>query len=288
MIYLLLAILGSGVIPVLFRAFDGWRINLFWAIPINYLTCALVGRLWARQSLDIAQLPSEPWVSLAFVQGVILAVNFFLLAYTAQRAGVAVAALASRLSVAVPAVLAFLIYDDSLNALKILGLAAALLSLYLCTAPDGKSESERSLSIKLLPLLVFFTFGCYFTIIKYAQSHYLNDSTYHPYVMTGFLCSLITSLAIGAGRNLLLLAAFKKIDALAGVFLGVVNYVAVYALIKMLALAGWQSSQLYPIYSVGVVCVSTLLAMILFREQLSKQRTVGLAVGLIAVALLNR
>ncbi|HMF48498.1 MAG TPA: hypothetical protein VK603_07640, partial [Candidatus Saccharimonadales bacterium] len=166
MIYLLLAILGSGVIPVLFRAFDGWRVNLFWAIPINYLTCAVVGQIWAGHPLNLAHLPKQSWFGLALVQGVILAVNFFLLAYTAQRAGVAVAALASRLSVAIPAVLAFLIYEDSLNAVKIVGLAAALLSLYLCTAPDGKSESERSLSIKLLPLLVFFTFGCYFTIIK--------------------------------------------------------------------------------------------------------------------------
>jgi multidrug transporter EmrE-like cation transporter len=56
----------------------------------------------------------------------------------------------------------------------------------------------------------------------------------------------------------------------------------------MLALQGWQSSQLYPIYSVGVVGVSTVLAMIFFREHLSRQRTVGLVVGLIAVAVLNQ
>ena len=40
--------------------------------------------------------------------------------------------------------------------------------------------------------------------------------------------------------------------------------------------------------SVGVVAVSAILAMLIFREQLSKQRTIGLAVGLIAVALLNQ
>jgi drug/metabolite transporter (DMT)-like permease len=288
MIFLLLAIFGSGLIPVLFRAFDGWRVNLFWAIPINYLTCALVGRLWAGQSLDLTRLPSQPWVELALLQGVILAVNFFLLAYTAQRAGVAVAALASRLSVAIPAVLAFLLYGDSLNVVKVVGLAAALMALYLCTAPDGRLPSDRSLSIKLLPPLVFLAFGCYFTIIKYAQVHYLNESTYHPYVMAGFLFAFLTSVIIGAARKLLVVRHFRIGHALAGVLLGAVNYIAVYALIKMLALAGWQSSQLYPIYSVGVVGVSTLLAIILFGERLSKMRAVGLFVGLVSVALLNR
>jgi drug/metabolite transporter (DMT)-like permease len=144
------------------------------------------------------------------------------------------------------------------------------------------------LTIKLLPLLVFVTFGCYFTIIKYAQAHFLNEATYHPYVMAGFVFAFITSIAIGVARRLLVVRHFRVRDALAGVFLGIVNYAAVYALIKMLALEGWQSSQLYPIYSVGVVSVSTLLAMILFRERLSKMRTVGLFVGLLSVALLNQ
>jgi drug/metabolite transporter (DMT)-like permease len=288
MIFLLLAILGSGLIPVLFRAFEDWRVNVYWAIPINYLTCTLVGRLWSGQAFEFTQLPSEPWFGLALFQGFILAVNFYLLAYTAQRAGVAVAALASRLSVAIPAILAFFVYQDSLNTAKLVGLATALGSLYLCTAPDGRSSSQHSVWIKLLPLLVFVTFGGYFTVIKYAQAHYLDESTYHPYVMAGFLFAFLTSVVIGAARKLLVPQQFRIGHALAGTLLGAINYVAVYALIKMLALAGWQSSQLYPIYSVGVVAVSALLAVVFFHERLSAHKTAGLAVGLLAVALLNR
>jgi drug/metabolite transporter (DMT)-like permease len=288
MIFLVLAILGSGLIPVIFRAFESWRVNVYWAIPVNYLTCALVGRLWSGQDFDFARLPSQPWIALAVLQGIILAVNFFLLAYTSQRAGVAVAALASRLSVAIPAILAFFFYSDTLSAMKIIGLGAALSALYLCTAPDGRSQGVLSAWIKFLPVLVFVTFGCYFTIIKYAQAHYLDETSYHAYVVAGFLFAFLTSLTIGFGRKLLAPSGFSIKHFLAGLFLGAINYVAVYALIKMLALEGWESSQLYPIYSVGVVAVSTLLAMMLFRERLSKMRTVGLLVGLVAVALLNQ
>ncbi len=69
MIYLALAILGSGIIPVLFRAFDGWRVNVFWAIPINYLTCAVVGQIWAGHPLDLAHLPRQSWFGLAACSG---------------------------------------------------------------------------------------------------------------------------------------------------------------------------------------------------------------------------
>jgi drug/metabolite transporter (DMT)-like permease len=230
---------------------------------------------------------SQPWLALAAMQGVILAVNFFLLAFTAQRAGVSMAALASRLSVAIPSMLAFALYGDSLSVIKALGLAAALLSLYLCTASERVKAAHRFLWITLLPVLVFITFGCYFTIIKYAQAHYLDETNYHSYVMSAFLVAFLTSLTIclkrGLGRT-----KVGGADVLGGILLGGVNYLAVYALVKMLALQGWQSSQLYPVYSVGVVGVSTVLALIFFRERLSRQKTLGLTIGLIAVAMLNR
>src|SRR3990170_3447388 len=144
MIFLALAIFGSGVIPVVFRAFEGWRVNLFWAIPANYLTCVLVGNLLAGNSMRVSTLAGAPWIGFAAVQGLLLAVNFYLLAHTTRRAGVAMAALASRLSVAIPSLLAFILYGDSVTPTKIAGLLAALLSLYLCTAPKksvGKSEA---------------------------------------------------------------------------------------------------------------------------------------------------
>jgi drug/metabolite transporter (DMT)-like permease len=287
MIYLALAVLGSGLIPVLFRAFHDWRINVIWAIPINYLVCVVVGSYWGGRALDLKALSGEPWVWLALLQGVILAVNFFLLAYTAQRAGVSLAALASRLSVAIPSLLAFVIYDDSANAFKVTGLGAALLSLYLCTASERGNGPARGLAASVLPLLVFLAFGCYFTIVKYAQARYLDEATYHAYVMTSFVFAFITSLTICLKR-MLKRGDFHVKHVLGGLLLGGINYVAVYALVKMLALQGWQSSQLYPIYSVGVVGMSTVLAMIFFGERLSRQRTAGLLVGLIAVAILNR
>jgi drug/metabolite transporter (DMT)-like permease len=288
MIYLLLAILGSGVIPVVFRAFDGWRINLFWAIPVNYITCILIGKLLVRNGLNLSNLASQPWLGLAALQGILLAVNFFLLAHTAKLSGVAIAALASRLSVAIPSILAFALYGDSLTPTKIAGLLAALLALYLCTAPDRNGPGLTSRLFQVLPILVFATFGVYFTILKYLQTYYLDASSYHSYVMSGFVFAFLASLAIGFSKGVIIAAEFRARNVMAGLGLGLINYIAVYSLLQVLALKGWQSSQLYPIYSVGVVAVSTLFAFICFRESLSRQKALGLAVGFVAVALLNR
>jgi drug/metabolite transporter (DMT)-like permease len=288
MLFLALAIFGSGVIPVIFRAFDGWRVSLFWAIPANYITCVLVGNFLAGNSLNVTGLIAQSWIGFAALQGILLAVNFYLLAHTAQRAGVAIAALASRLSVAIPSLLAFLLYGDSLTVMKIAGLVAALLALYLCTAPERGAGALKSRLFQLMPILVFVTFGCYFSILKYLQTYYLDNSSYHYYVMSGFVFAFVSSIVIGLGKGVFSPADFRVRHILAGIFLGVINYVAVYALLKVLALQGWESSQLFPIYSVGVVAVSALLAVLFFKERLSGRKTLGLAVGLAAVALLNQ
>ena len=200
MVYLLLAILCSAGLPLLFRAFDDWRVNLFWAIPVNYLACIVVGAIFAPAPPDVSALLSQPWFFLAMLQGFILAVNFYLLAYTAQRAGVSVAVLASRLSVAIPAILAFLLYGDSFNAVKTVGLAAALSSLYLCTATGQDFGVTRAWLRRLLPILVFFMFGCHFTLLKFTQARYLDSSSYHVYVTTSFFFAFVTSVAIGLAR----------------------------------------------------------------------------------------
>lgn len=288
MFYLLLAIVGSGVIPVIFRGFDKLGINLFWAIPVNYVTCVLIGNIWGGGSLGPADLADKPWIGLAAVQGILLAVNFYLLAYTAQRAGVAVAALASRLSVAIPSLLAFVLYGDSLSLVKIAGLGTALLALYLCTAPDRKSGVSSARLFQLMPLLVFITFGCYFSILKYLQAYYLDSASYHAYVMSGFIFAFASSIIIGLSKRVFSPRDFRLKHIYAGIVLGWINYVAIYALLEVLALQGWESSQLFPIYSVGVVAVSAILAILIFGERLSTQRLAGLAVGLVAVGLLNR
>jgi drug/metabolite transporter (DMT)-like permease len=288
MLYLLLAIVGSGVIPVIFRGFDKLGVNLFWAIPVNYIVCVVVGNVWNGRWLGPSSLAAQPWLGFAALQGILLAVNFYLLAYTAQRAGVAVAALASRLSVAIPSILAFVLYGDSLTVAKLAGLCAALLALYLCTAQEGDSGAPTARVFQLMPVLVFITFGCYFSILKYLQAYYLDGASYHAYVMAGFLFAFASSMIIGISKRVFASRDFRLKHIYAGIFLGGINYLAVYALLEVLALKGWESSQLFPIYSVGVVAVSAILALLIFRERLSRQRMAGLAVGLLAVGLLNR
>ena len=231
-------------------------------------------------------LGARPWLALAALQGLMLAGNFYLLAHTAQRVGVAVAALASRVSVAIPVVVGFAVFGDAVTVMKSAGLLGAFVSLYLSSEPSG----SRSLptSRRVLPVVLFFSFGSHFTLLKVAQAFYLGAEVYHLYVTSAFFFAFVASLPglawVSARGGTGLLSAHR----LWGIVLGVLNYCAVYFLIRVLSLESWETSQVYPIYSVGVVLVSTSLAMVLFGEKLSHRKRHGLIIGIASVALLNR
>ena len=155
--------------------------------------------------------------------------------------------------------------------------------MYLCHRPDKAAALFAVVSSFADPSVCNLVD---FTILKSCRPLLLKSSNYH-YTLCRDYVRVCIEHRDRSGLTRVLYGGIFAGFHVAG-WISCINYVAVYARLRVLALEGWESSQLYPIYSVGVVAVSTLLAMILFREQLSRQRTIGFAVGLIAVALLNQ
>lgn len=298
MMFLLFAIICSAAIPVLFKAFGRWNLDVRLVVPANYLVCAVCGALSSGQMYWQAAQVGGLMVTLAVVQGVLLAGNLYLIAYVSQTVGVALAAFASRVSVAIPTAAAFFLFDDQLTEVKGFGIGLAIVALYLVTVPTGSnvsavakaSETPAPRSRALL-VIVFFTFGVHFLFFKYVQQTYLTVETHHLYLGQSFLCAFFLSLVpvltsspqvrSGDGQR-----RAKSIGW--GIVLGLANYIAVYLFMKALSTPGWESSAVFPAFSFGVVLLSSVAAAIFFVERLSRVQLLGLAVGLVSVALLNQ
>lgn len=283
--YLLTSIFCSACITVGFKAMALWRMKLVWAVPANYLACVLLG-LWMTHIPAPGKIAASPWIALALLQGVLLAGNFYLLAYAAQKVGISVAALSSRLAVALPVVMGFIVFGDSIDTAKTIGLLASLAALYLASTPQKGALAKRSRSSDLaIPALTFFGFGLHFCVLKLAQHFYLSTAEHHFYVMSAFFFALLTSLVILWLRREGLYDSLRSI--LAGLVLGGLNYTALFTLTRVLSFQSWESSVVFPTYSVGIVVVSSLAAYLIFRELFTSRRLSGLGIGLAAVVLLN-
>ena len=286
MLFLVFAIVFSTFNHLMFRAFARWRVDLLSAIVINYVVCVAIGYSSSMASIPIASLFGQNWYPFSIIQGGLLVACLFLIGRTTARQGVSIASLATRLSVAIPTVIAFFLYDDAVTTLKIIGILAALTALYLSGVEDSDPTAPLP-ALSWLPFILFVGFGVHSALIKFVQAKLLDSTSYHAYVMASFLAALLISGLVQARRILKRQYSARWRDLTAGLVLGCTNYGAVYCLLRALSLPGWQSSQLFPTISIAVVGLSSIGAWVVFNERLQRRMVGALIIGVASIVLVN-
>ncbi len=286
MTFLIFTIILSTLNHLLFRVFARFRINLLSAIVSNYAVCVVIGFSSSVESTEIAAMFGQNWYPLSVLQGGIFVACFFLIGWTTKKNGVAIASLSTRLSVAIPTFLAFFLYDDSVTALKFIGILTALFALFL-TAFEFNVRSYRRQTIHIYPFFLFIVFGIHATLVKYVQEHFLGSTSFHIYVMASFLSAFVISGMVLLWRIIHQQHPGKRKDLLFGIILGFTNYGAIYFLLKALSVPGWQSSQLFPTISIAVVSLSSISAWAVFKERLNRKIIGAIMIGVGSIVLIN-
>ena len=286
MIFLIFAIVFSTMNHLLFKAFARLRIDLLSAIVTNYAVCVVIGYSSSIESISIHSMFVQAWYPFSVLQGGIFVVCLFLMGRTTEKQGVAIASLATRLSVAIPTIIAFFLYDDIVTTFKIIGILAALMALYLSGL--GYTGTTHPLhAINIFPFALFVAFGMHSTLIKFVQAQFLEITSYHAYVMAAFLSAFLISGLVVAWRIFKQQHTVRWQDLISGFVLGCTNYGSVYFLLRALSVPGWQSSQLFPTISIAVVSLSSLCAWAVFNEQLHRRMLVAFVIGVGSIVLVN-
>ena len=164
MIYLLLSILSSTIIFILFKLFDRYKINTLQAIVTNYIVACFLGLSLNSNPFSIEAIINSEWFYGALSLGFLFILVFNVMALTAQRNGLSVASVATKMSVVIPVVFGIYAYNESTNIQKLLGILLALIAVVLVSV---KSKSNvRLKSNLLLPIIVFLGSGIIDTSIK--------------------------------------------------------------------------------------------------------------------------
>jgi drug/metabolite transporter (DMT)-like permease len=290
MFFLWLSISCTVAVYLLFRVFGKQGIDVLPAIIYNYFTCAVLGHLLAeKQMLIYAQDIPDAQFHFALIMGAAFICVFYAMGRTTNLIGVSASTIVSRMSMVIPATYSVIWLGERLNGLKVMGIIMALIAIYFTVSPERKSESapseKKSLRLTFI-LLSFFGVGLVDTLLKYSQTHFLRTSPDITYVgliyNAAFIAGLIFYLLSGESWKHLL----KWKNLVGGVVLGIFNYYGIVFIYKALTESTMGGSIIFPINSVGTVALSTLMAVILFREKLSYKRMTGLFMALAAIVLI--
>jgi drug/metabolite transporter (DMT)-like permease len=281
--YLALSILCSSLIVVVFKLFVRYHVQTLYAIITNYVVACLVGLFFYKGELAIINLPEKSWFWGAMALGVLFILVFNLMAATSQKLGVSVASVATKMSFVLPAILAVVLYNEQIDAIKLLGIAIAILAVYLSSMKQ--SSGNFKISMLLLPFLVFLGSGIIDSAIKYFQEAHVPETEFALFSAVLFFfagCSGLLFIGFTSFKQPLKL---NPRNILGGIALGIPNFFSIYFLLLALGYKGLSSASIFTANNVGIVVLSTVLGIVLFQEKLSTKNWLGIGLAVISIVL---
>ncbi|WP_055436494.1 EamA family transporter [Lacinutrix algicola] len=285
MIYLLLSILASTLIFVIFTLLGKYKINTLQTIVVNYFTAFTTGILSSTETISFNEVINKDWFYGTIFLGFLFISIFNIMALTAQRNGLSVASVASKMSVVIPIIFGIYAYNESLTILKTIGILLALFAVYLTSlkAKTGKVDLKNL----WLPILLFFGSGTIDTTIKYIETSYVSENGIPIFSATIFAIAGIIGIVILSAKAITGKLKFDYRSIFGGIILGIVNYYSIYMLLKALQVDSFESSSIFTINNVAIVMLSTILGLLFFKEKLSLKNWFGIAIAIFSIVLVT-
>ena len=289
MLYLIFGIICNALLFMAFRSFAVFKINNLQAIVINYYVCVLTGLVYTRKySFFINADYSGKWPLYALVIGALLVLGFYVATLNAQLIGAAVTSVASKMSLVIPVIFSLFYLKIEVQQFTIFnyaGIILALLAILLGSIKknDGGKKATSTMVMILLPFAVFVAGGIIDTLINYSNYAILKPRTAEAFPIFIFTASALVG-------TILLFFSKEKLrfrNVIGGIYLGIPNFFALAFGFKALSFFDNNGAVFFPIYNVGIILVSALLAIGLFNEKFTKVNLVGLGLSFVALFLLS-
>ena len=284
MFYLLISICISSFLFVIFKLFDVLKINTFQAIVVNYFVAAVLGFYLSNNSVSFQEIPNQPWFIGAFLLGIMFILVFNVMALTSQKNGLSVASVSSKMSVVIAIVFGVWYYEESLGFVKLFGILLALIAVYLTSVKEKKETTEKQVSL-LFPILLFIGSGAIDTSLKFVETTFVQQGGVPLFSATIFGCAFILGMSILLYQMVKGTFRFEFKNILGGILLGVPNYFSIVYLLKALSTDGMESSTAFTLNNVGIVILSTLFGLFIFKEKLIWKNWLGIVIAIVSILL---
>ena len=277
--YLASAIIFSSGVAMTMKVANtkGFKLGQF--LAVNYIVCLLALLIWSAW-----QPPSHNSIliwSLGIFVGFMYVLSLWLFNQSITNAGLALSTTLMRLSSALPTLGSLILFAEQTNLYQFLGLILAFICLPLASKEPlrfGQTGKEAWKGI-LWGLLLFAVYGMTdFTFKIQAELEPLtNPSSFMTTIFGTALLLTFPQIFKGARPN--------KHCILWGIVLGITNVLTTYFWIR--TLAHLPGSVAYPSLGLGVIGITTLASLLIWREKLRPANYAFLALACVAVFLIN-
>lgn len=286
MIILVALILCNVLLAIIFKYFDKYKVDNLHAIIVNYATAVAVAGIVLQQSPVPSDLFSKPWFPYSLALSLLFIIGFNIMAHSFQKAGVAITAIVSKMSLIISAGFAIVYYSELLNLPKGIGILAAIVAIILVNLPSKSDEFNLNNKYLWLPIVTMLMSGVIEIILLMVEVEGKLGDDGILFTSSSFAMAGVFGLLFAGFRMITQGTRFSKQDLVGGIILGVPNFFTIYLLILLLT-KGWDGSVLFPINSVGMLALTVVVSVIMFGEKIDLKKGLGLVFSIIAILLIS-
>jgi len=279
---LFISIIATSILFNIFKFFEKYKVVSLNAIIVNYMVASSLAFIIPEEIKPFDYVIHQSWFPISILLGFMFVVLFQVMAYSSQKIDISTTTIANKITFIFPTIMGILFYSEDWNYLKLIGFIVAITSIILSVENKRKFPKTKSY---LVIMALFFGGGILESLLSYCQKFLIqpfDTSIFFGYLfLFAFLFGLLILIwNIKKGNK-----GPSKKDIFWGLILGVPNYFSMYFLLE--SLNELPSSTVFPIANMGVILCSTITSVLLFRERISRKKSIALLCSILAILLIS-
>jgi drug/metabolite transporter (DMT)-like permease len=278
MLFLFLSIVCSVTVGVIFKLSRNYNISVIQIVTWNYLFALVL--CFFTFSPDLKAIDhSAPW-SIYISLGILLPSIFIFLAASIKHMGIVKTDAAQRLSLFLPLLAAWLIFNEDFNLLKITAFLIALPALLLILSKPAANSNNKW----IYPAVVLVGFGLIDILFKQIALYTSLPFTSSLFVI--FAIALTLMVVAISYDALIRKTRLTAVNILFGALVGTFNFGNILFYLKAHQAFANNPSTVFAAMNMGVIILGSLLGILVFKEKMSTRNYLGLGLALISIVLI--
>lgn len=271
--FLIISVLCSVLVGVLFKISKLSWADLIYTIFFGYVTCYSLATVFFIQKLDF-NIEFSSYVIIASLS-VLMPSLFIALKSSVQINGIAKTDLVQRISLVLPLIASFYIFNEVFSLFKISALLFGLLSVFLIMHRNEKNIHNKN---TYLLFYIFLGYGIVDVLFKL-----MSKMPFQSLLLLVFLGCIVTTLFYIIYKRI----KFSLKSIFVGIILGILNFTNIYTYLLAHIQLAENPVIVFTTMNLGVIGLGLLIGAVFFKEKISKLNIIGLICAIFAILILS-
>ncbi len=281
MLSIIISLICSVSVGILLKIAKKYDVTFMQIIGWNYLVALLLAKFIFSPDLSETAVNNLPFLILSGLW-ILLPMVFLIQALSIKHVGIVKTDIAQRLSLFIPIVASYFLFDERFTTYKIIGLIIAFIAIFFTL---DKAEINQNTNKKWqYPLLVLLGFGVIDVLFK--KMVIFSELAFTTTLYLTFIGALVVAWLINGFLIVTKKQKFGINNIFWGIALGLLNFGNIYFYLKAHKELSENPSTVFATMNLGVIILGSFIGVLFFKEKLNKKNYFGIVLALVAVVLI--